>query len=305
MKSEIDSGNVEFSNDLPNPVAYERIWEPEGGMKSMPYSTVLTSDEVGTTATGTADLGALFGGSVFSYPKSVDLLSHVMAMSHVLDGDVVLDFFAGSGTTAHAVMAQNAKDGGNRKFILVQLPEQVDPESEAAKAGFDSIADITKERVRRAGKKIIEESDGKLNLNGEDALDFGFRVLKLNESNIEDWNSEEASKSPKDLFDALKTTRLKSGRSEKDVVFEVLVKFGIELTSKVEEKKVGKGSVWKIGGGELLIVVSAGLTVPDLNSIAKMAPKVVVMLDEAFVPESLKTNARAVFKDAKIELKTF
>jgi adenine-specific DNA-methyltransferase len=98
---------------------------------------------------------------------------------------------------------------------------------------------------------------------------------------------------------------LKSGRSEKDVVFEVLVKFGIELTSKVEEKKVGKGSVWKIGGGELLIVVSAGLTVPDLNSIAKMAPKVVVMLDEAFVPESLKTNARAVFKDAKIELKTF
>lgn len=305
MKLEIDSGNVEFSNDLPNPVAYERIWEPEGGMKSMPYSTVLTSDEVGTTATGTADLGALFGGSVFSYPKSVDLLGHVMAMSRVLDGDVVLDFFAGSGTTAHAVMAQNAKDGGNRKFILVQLPEQVDPESEAAKAGFGSIADITKERVRRAGKKIIEESDGKLNLNGEDALDFGFRVLKLSESNIEDWNSEEASKSPKDLFDALKTTRLKSGRSEKDVVFEVLVKFGIELTSKVEEKKVGKGTVWKIGGGELLIVVSAGLTVADLNSIVKMAPKVVVMLDEAFTPESLKTNARAVFKDAKIELKTF
>jgi adenine-specific DNA-methyltransferase len=253
-----------------------------------------------------ADLGGM--DSFFDYPKPVSLIEEIALGATMFtknDNNLVLDFFGGSGTTAHAVMSLNAKDGGNRKFILVQLPELVDPESEAAKAGFGSIADITKERVRRAGKKIIEESDGKLNLNGEDALDFGFRVLKLNESNIEDWNSEEASKSPKDLFDALKTTRLKSGRSEKDVVFEVLVKFGIELTSKVEEKKVGKGSVWKIGGGELLIVVSAGLTVPDLNSIAKMAPKVVVMLDEAFVPESLKTNARAVFKDAKIELKTF
>ena len=220
-------------------------------------------------------------------------------------GDLVLDFFAGSGTTAHAVMTQNSKDSGNRKFILIQLPEQLRPESEAAKAGFNSIADITKERVRRAGKKIIEESDGKLKLKGEEALDFGFRVLKLNESNIEDWNSEEASKSPKDLLDALKTTRLKSGRSEQDVVFEVLVKYGIELTSSVEEQKVGKGSVWKIAGGELIVVVAPGLTNADLNAIVKMSPKVVVMLDEAFVPEALKTNARATFKDAKIELKTF
>jgi adenine-specific DNA-methyltransferase len=240
----------------------------------------------------------------FDFPKPVDLVKLFISAS-TNETDVVLDFFAGSGTTAHAVMAQNAKDGGNRKFILVQLPEQVDLESEAAKAGFDNIADITKERVRRAGKKIIEESDGKLKLKGEEALDFGFRVLKLNESNIEDWNSEEASKSPKDLFDALKTSRLKTGRSEQDVVFEVLVKYGIELTSSVEELKVGKGSVWKIAGGELIVVVAPGLTNADLNAIVKMTPKVVVMLDEAFVPEALKTNARATFKDAKIELKTF
>jgi adenine-specific DNA-methyltransferase len=240
----------------------------------------------------------------FDFPKPVDLVKLLISAS-TNENDVVLDFFAGSGTTAHAVIAQNAKDGGKRKFILVQLPEQVEPESEAAKAGFDNIADITKERVRRAGKKIIEESDGKLKLKGEDAPDFGFRVLKLNESNIEDWNSEEASKSPKDLLDALKTTRLKSGRSEQDVVFEVLVKYGIELTSSVEEQKVGKGSVWKIAGGELIVVISPGLTNADLNAIVKMSPKVVVMLDEAFVPEALKTNARATFKDAKIELKTF
>ena len=236
--------------------------------------------------------------------KPISLIERLLQLTGSSEG-LFMDFFAGSGSTAHAVMAQNAKDGGNRKFILVQLPEQVDPESEAAKAGFANIAEITKERVRRAGKKIIEESDGKLKLKGEDALDFGFRVLKLNESNIEDWNSEEASKSPKDLLDALKTTRLKSGRSEQDVVFEVLVKFGIELTSTIEEQKLGKGSVWKIAGGELIVVVAPGLTNADLNAIVKMSPKVVVMLDEAFVPEALKTNARATFKDAKIELKTF
>ena len=236
--------------------------------------------------------------------KPIALIERLLQLAGSTDG-LFMDFFAGSGTTAHAVMAQNAKDGGNRKFILVQLPEQVDPESEVAKAGFGNIADITKERVRRAGEKIIEESDGKLKLKGEGAVDFGFRVLKLNESNIEDWDSEEASKSPKDLLDALKTTRLKKGRSEQDVVFEVLVKYGIELTSKVEEQKAGKGSIWKIGGGDLIVIVSAGLTVKDLHSIVEMAPKVVVMLDESFDPESLKTNARATFKDAKIELKTF
>jgi len=269
--------------------------------------SLLTDDRFGRTRTGSTEVRELFGGSVFDNPKPSKLIEFLIGVCSPIDNssDIVLDFFAGSGTTAHAVMAQNAKDGGNRKFILVQLPEQVDPESDAAKAGFDNIADITKERVRRAGKKIIEESVVKLKLKGEDALDFGFRVLKLNESNIEDWNSEEASKSPKDLLDALKTTRLKSGRSEQDVVFEVLVKFGIELTSKVEEEKVGRGSVWKIGGNELFIIVKPGLTAADLHLIVKMSPKVVVMLDESFVPEALKTNARAIFKDAKIELKTF
>ena len=240
----------------------------------------------------------------FTSPKPLEYIQDIVQIGAASDA-IVLDFFAGSGTTAHAVMAQNAKDGGNRKFVLVQLPEQVDPESDAAKAGFDNIADITKERVRRSGKKIVDESEGKLKLKGEDAVDFGFRVLKLNESNIEEWDSEEASKSPQNLLDALSTTRLKKGRSDQDVVFEVLVKYGIELTSKVEEEKVGKGSIWKIGGNELFIIVKPGLTAADLHAIVKMLPKVVVMLDESFVPESLKTNARAIFKDAKIELKTF
>ena len=269
--------------------------------RTLPPSAVI-KDFSSTRAT--KELEELIGPLIFSYSKPIGLIEFlVKILTH--SGDLIVDFFAGSGTTAHAVMAQNAKDGGARKFILVQLPERTDPESEAAKAGFDSIAEITKERVRRAGKKIIEESDGKLKLKGEDAVDFGFRVLKLNESNIEDWNSEEASKSPKDLLDALRTTRLKSGRSDQDVVFEVLIKYGIELILSVDEEKIGKGSVWKVGENELFIVVKPGLTVADLHAIVKMSPKVVVMLDEAFAPEALKTNARAIFKDAKIELKTF
>jgi adenine-specific DNA-methyltransferase len=292
-------------------VRYEELVFKEGKVYTKNYKksgavprSLLTDERFGRTRTGSSEIRDLFGATVFDNPKPSKLIKFLVDVA-TDENSVVLDFFAGSGTTAHAVMAQNAKDGGNRKFILVQLPEQVEPESEAAKAGFDNIAEITKERVRRAGKKIIEESNGELNLKGDNALDFGFRVLKLNESNIEDWNSEEASKSPKDLLDALKTTRLKSGRSEQDVVFEVLVKYGIELTLKVEEEKVGKGSIWKVDGGELIVIVSSGLTVADLHSIVKMSPRVVVMLDESFVPESLKTNARATFKDAKIELKTF
>ena len=274
----------------------------EDGLPRVAKPKSIWNDTKYNSGAGTRLLNEL--GLPFSSPKPLGYIEDLVLIGSGKD-DIVLDFFAGSGTTAHAVMAQNAKDGGNRKFILVQLPEQVDPESDAAKAGFDNIADITKERVRRSGKKIVDESEGKLKLKGEDAVDFGFRVLKLNESNIEEWDSEEASKSPKDLFDALKTTRLKSGRSDQDVVFEVLVKHGVELTSSVEEEKVGKGSVWKIGGNELFIVVKPGLTAVDLHAIVKMSPRVVVMLDEAFAPEALKTNARAIFKDAKIELKTF
>ena len=290
------------TNGRPTIYVKMRLSTSDGEVRVAKPKTVWIDPKYDGSA-GTREVKAL-GDLPFDNPKSLSYIQDLVLIG-TEKSDIVLDFFAGSGTTAHAVMVQNAKDGGNRKFILVQLPEKVDPESEAARAGFDSIADITKERVRLAGRKIIEESDGKLKLKGEGAVDFGFRVLKLNESNIEDWNSEEASKSPKDLLDALKTTRLKSGRSDQDVVFEVLVKYGIELTLKVEKQKVGKGSIWKVDGGELIVIVSAGLTVADLHSIVKMSPKVVVMLDESFVPESLKTNARAIFKDAKIELKTF
>ncbi len=284
-----------------NGFVYTKNYKKEG---ARPRS-ILADERFGVTRTGRAEAEAALGESgVFDFPKPVRLIQHLTRIIDDKDA-LILDFFAGSGTTAQACMEQNIEDGGSRRFILVQLPARTAPDSEASKAGFDSIFNITCRRVSGAGRRIIERLGKQLDIERDIAFDAGFRVLRLAESNIEDWNSEEASKSPKDLLDALKTTRLKSGRSEQDVVFEVLVKFGVELTSTLEEQKVGKGSVWKIAGGELIVVVSPGLTNADLNVIVKMSPKVVVMLDEAFVPEALKTNARAIFKDAKIELKTF
>jgi len=289
------------TNGRPTIYVKQRLVGPDGSPRVSKPKTIWNETRYNSGA-GTRLLNDL--GLPFSSPKPLGYIEDLVLIGSDKDS-LVLDFFAGSGTTAHAVMAQNAKDGGSRKFILVQLPEQIEPESEAAKAGFASITDITKERVRRAGKKITEESEGELELKGQGALDVGFRVLKLNESNIEDWDSDEASKSPENFLGSLKTSRLKSGRSDQDVVFEVLVKYGIDLSARVEEIKVGKGSIWKIGGGHLIVIVASGLSVADLHSIVKMSPKVVVMLDESFVPESLKTNARAIMKDAKIELKTF
>jgi len=292
-----DYASLVFENGF----IYTKNYEKEG---ARPRS-ILADERFGVTRTGRAEAEAALGESgVFDFPKPVRLIQHLARIIDDKDA-LVMDFFAGSGTTAQACMEQNIEDGGNRRFILVQLPARTAPDSEAAKAGYASIFDITTKRVSGAGKKIIKSLGKQLDLERAVAFDPGFRILRLAESNIEDWNSEEASKSPKDLLDALKTTRLKSGRSEQDVVFEVLVKFGIELTSTVEQQKLGKGSVWKISGGELIVVVAPGLTNADLNAIVKMSPKVVVMLDEAFVPEALKTNARATFKDAKIELKTF
>ena len=259
--------------------------------------------------------------SIFANPKPLDLMKLVLNLVSENDPILVVDLFSGSGTLVDAAFRVNAELGKSIQIISVQIAESIHPDKTSSKKEKkraeeaikflqsikkpENISEIMKERVRRAGKKIAEESDGKPKLQDKAAVDFGFRVLKLNESNIEEWDSEEASKSPKDLLAALRETRLKSGRSDQDVVFEVLVKYGIELTSKVEEEKVGKGSVWKIGGNELFVIVKPGLTAADLHTIVKMLPKVVVMLDESFVPESLKTNARATFKDAKIELKTF
>jgi adenine-specific DNA-methyltransferase len=225
---------------------------------------------------------------------------------------VVLDFFAGSGTTGHAVLAQNAKDGGSRRFILVQLPEPVEEGSEAAKAGFGTIADITKERVRRAAKEIVKEAGGLSKLQLADGLgtqDVGFRVFKLDKSNFQVWDAAAPAGDGVKLEEqlALQVEHVVKGRKGLDVVFEVLLKSKLPLTSNVEKVKLGAGEVWSVNEGVLLVVVDEGVDLAGVRELAKRVPKpeAVVFLDRCFGgKDSLKANARKIFQDANIEFKT-
>jgi len=209
-------------------------------------------------------------------------------------------------------LAQNAKDGGSRRFILVQLPEPVEEGSEAAKAGFETIADITKERVRRAAKEIVKEAGGvsKLKLaDGSGRQDLGFRVFKLDKSNFRVWDAAAPAGDAARLVEQLElqVEHVEKGRKGLDVVFEVLLKSKLPLTSQVEKMKVSGGEVWSVESGRLLVVVDEGVDLAGVRELAKRDPKpeTVVFLDRCFGgKDSLKANARKIFQDANIEFKT-
>lgn len=284
--------------------------ERKGEERRAPVKSTWKEPSFSTDA-GTASVRDLLGARIFDSPKPVGLLSQILEMS-VDSNDLVLDFFAGSGTTGHAVLAQNAKDGGSRRFILVQLPEPVEEGSEAAKAGFETIADITKERVRRAAKEIAKEAGGasKLKLaDGSGQQDLGFRVFRLDKSNFQVWDAAAPAGDEGKLQEqlAMQVEHVVRGRKGLDVVFEVLLKSKLPLTSKVEKLKLGAGEVWSVNGGVLLVVVDEGVDVAGVRELAKRNPKpeTVVFLDRCFGgKDSLKANARKIFQDANIEFKT-
>ena len=170
---------------------------------------------------------------------------------------IVLDFFAGSSTTAHAILAQNQEDGGNRKFILVQMPEQTEPKSEAYKAGFKTIADIAKERIRRVLKKIKDENQGKLDFGGR-KIDLGFKVFKLAKSNYYDnlfeydpeKSDEENEKAFKDYLNKAQKELFPAKINEIDIVYENIIKEGLNLNARIEEVKIGKSTAYKVSDTE-------------------------------------------------------
>lgn len=290
---------IEIINGRPMKAVYPEDEESEG---ERPFWSHLNED-IGTAETGKSELRELVGEVGFDTVKPLGLLETLLA--HMPSDSVILDFFAGSATTAHAVMNLNARDGGNRRFIMIQYPEQFKVDSAGANAGFAHLAELTAERVRKAASSIRSSNEVPNAQASKSAQDFGFRLLQLRDSNIEDWDAKKASETTDSLLSELKENRLKPDRSDEDVMFEVIVKYGVDLSSSVERVPLGKGFFWNVGGGELFVVTSQGLTKEDLHALAKRKPKSVVILDEAFEPEALKTNARATFKDAKIELKTF
>jgi adenine-specific DNA-methyltransferase len=207
--------------------------------------------------------------------------------------DLVLDFFAGSGSTAQAVLAQENHDNVRRKFILIQLPEPTGRED------FKTVAEITKERVRRVIRKFDEDSAGKLDLEGSEKQDRGFRVFKLDKSNFEPWNAE-APKDPDGLAKQLElhVDHIHRGRTSDDLLYELLLKSGFPLTTRVETLQLAAKAVLSVADGALLVCLERELTLDVIRAIAERKPERVVCLDEGFAGnDQLKANAVQIFKN--------
>ena len=233
-------------------------------------------------------LDSLFGASVFEFPKPVEMISTFLQLC-TKDGDIILDFFSGSATTAHAVIQLNAEDGGNRKFIMVQLPEETDEKSEAYKAGYKNICEIGKERIRRAGAKIKEE-------NGERAkeLDVGFRVLKLDSSNMNDVYYNPSAMS-QDLLGAT-VDNIKADRTPLDLLFQVMLDLGIELSAKIEEHSVNGKTYFAVNDNDIIACFDDDIDNDVITEIAKLAPLYAVFKDKSFASDSVGINNEQLFK---------
>lgn len=250
-------------------------------------------DDVETTSNGTKLLKTLFNGSSpFSNPKPISLIKRMLQLGSVPDG-IVLDFFAGSGTTAHAVMALNAEDGGNRRCISVQLPEPTGEKSEARKAGYSTISEITRERIRRAGKKILAEESAKLDGRAE-ALDVGFRAYKLVDTNFAKWRAD-SSLSEGELEDLFASM----GESADDYAYpealltEVLLKLGFSLTERVQSLDVDGLDAFSVADGLLVAYLNEHVkpALEQLRALVGLEPERLVILEDAFQgDDELKTN---------------
>jgi type III restriction-modification system methyltransferase (adenine-specific)/adenine specific DNA methylase mod len=249
-------------------------------------STFLDYSEVGHSDEANKELKNILGGKYFDYPKPTRLLQRLLHLG-TKDNDLILDFFAGSGTTAHAVMQLNAEDNGNRKFICVQLPEKTDEKSEAFKAGYSTIAEITKERIRRASSQILQ------NLDENKPLDVGFRVLKIDSSNMKDIYYQ-PEKLDKTMLDHM-VSHIKEDRTAEDLLFQVMLDWGIELSLPIERKTIDGSEVYFVAGNTLVACFDK-FTMNVVDEIAKVKPLRVVSTELAIMHDQDKTNIKERFK---------
>lgn len=236
---------------------------------------------------GTRTLTNIFGPvKLFDFPKAPEAVKDSIIASNVQGDDIVLDFFSGSATTAHAVMMLNAEDSGRRRFIMVQLPEPSMKDSEAYKAGYKNICEIGKERIRRAGKKIKEESP----LTTQD-LDTGFRVLKLDSSNMQDVYYTPAEFNDRDLFEE----NIKPDRKDEDLLFQCMIELGIELSAKIEKKSIAGKSVWSVSDGYLMACFDKEVNETTITEIARQQPYYFVMRDSSLANDQVADNFEQIF----------
>ena len=277
--------------------ANDEIYWTENG-DGQPYGKIYLSEskgqipndfwgiEFGTNQRGSLEVEKLFNQRYFDFPKPVSLLSNIVMLGADKDS-FILDFFSGSATTAHAVMKLNAEDGGNRKFIMVQLPEKTDEKSEAYKAGYKNICEIGKERIRRAGKKVKEEAG----LSAQN-LDTGFRVLKLDSSNMEDVYYTPQEFELQSLFNE----NVKADRTNEDLLFQVMLDLGIELSAKIESKQIAGKKVLFVDDNYVVACFDRDVNESTITEIAKLQPIYFVMRDASAANDNVIDNFEQIFK---------
>lgn len=295
-------GDYDFLNISKPVLRYFKDDDMNKGGKMFGYKSVSTKlpDDIGLNQDGTKLINTLFQNKVFSFPKPVSLIKYLVEITTNLDNEsIIMDFFSGSSTTANSVIELNIKNNSNKKFIMVQLPELTDEKSEAYKAGYKNICEIGKERIRRAGDKIVSENKDK---EGIENLDIGFKVFKLDSSNLKSWDSS-MDNLEQNLLDMV--SNLKQDRTNEDLLYEILLKSGVELIAKIEEIKVGYNTLYNIGCGALLVCLDDKITQDVIDEIPKhkspfMDTKV-IFKEAGFMSDAAKINAVQNLKQFKIE----
>ena len=260
--------------------------EMDGGMVPV---DLWRQEDTGTTDQASKEMEELLGRKIFDFPKPKELILRLISL--IINGNlgkdnIIMDFFSGSATTAHAIMKLNAEDGGKRKYILVQFPEPCNEKSEAAKAGYKTICDIGEERIRRAGKKIREET-------GAD-IDYGFRVFKVDSSNMKEvyYHPKEYQYGQMNIL----ADNIKSDRTPEDLLFQVMLDLGIKLSSTIDEKTIAGKKVFSVENNYLIACFDDKITDETVTEIAKKKPTYAVFRDSGMTDDSVMTNFEQIFK---------
>jgi len=274
--------------------------------EGMAPQSIMFYKDVGHSQEGAKEVTSLLEAGAFDGPKPIRLLRRLLTLANTDNDSIILDFFSGSSSTAHAVMQLNKEDGGNRRFIMVQIPELTDEKSEAFKAGYKSIAEIGKERIRRAGVKL-SETDAQIALTGDRSpLDTGFKVFKLDSSNIKFWDGIPVGVDNWQLYlDSMRNVvdSIKDDRSPLDVVYELMLKLGIPLTCEVVVKEILGKTVYSVDGDLLLFCLEPNITTELVEAMVDIAPQKMIFAEMGFVDDTAMANAHYILQDRGIEIK--
>ncbi len=297
MEKLVDEGRIHFPEDISRRPMMKRF-KNELKDTHNPFSSLMM--DVGLNTEATKQIQQIMDGNIFEYSKPLSLLKIISKQVTSSQTDIILDFFSGSGTTAHAIFDLNKQDNGNRKFIMVQLPEKCDEKSEAYKAGYKTIAEIGKERIRRVIRKIKADKQSKLDVDDTtDKQNLGFKVFKLQQSNFKIWRSDVKTEEELVTQLTLHTDPVDENAKIKNILYELLLKSGVPLTARIEEK----GGYYQVNDGEITLMLEK-VNESFIKKVIAENPNKVITLDRLFNNnDQLKTNTALQMKDAGIEFK--